>query len=61
MSTLLTVHMVAQLFCVKRTTVYRWIREGKVFESDTIKKIPGGLRIPHEEVERAIKALPTFK
>lgn len=44
---------VASYFGVTKTTVWRWVRKGQVFDPSAIIRLPHGqIRIPRSEVER---------
>lgn len=42
----------AEYFNVTRVCIYRWIREGRVFNPESIIRISNKIRIPRSEVER---------
>ena len=58
---LLTPARISRLFCVHRSTVGRWISEGKVFDPAEIVYINERPRVPVTEVNRVIKAGKTNK
>lgn len=55
MEKLMSPSRIATLIDVHRSTVYRWIDEGRVFLPETIIYIAGKPRIPISELNRAIK------
>ena len=58
---MLQIDEVGNRFSVKRGTIYRWIKEGDVFNADKIKYTPGGhMRILESEVNRVILNSPSM-
>lgn len=53
---LLTPARIGRLFSFHRSTISRWINEGKVFAPETITYINGKPRVPITEINRLIKA-----
>lgn len=47
-----TPEQVAKYLSVSRITIYRWIKQKKIFDPDQIVHIHPHIRIPRSEVER---------
>ena len=47
-----TISQVAKYLSVNPITVYRWLREKKVFDPEKIIRFANRVRIPQSEVER---------
>ncbi len=56
MEQLLSPSRVARLYGYNRSTVTRWLDDGKVFDPATIKVVNGRRRIPISEVNRVVKS-----
>lgn len=50
---------VAEKMGMKKSTIYKYIREGLHFDLNKVKQFPNGYRIPESEVERVMDSFPS--
>ena len=56
---MMPVQHVADKMGMKKSTIYKYIREGLYFDLDKVKQFPNGYRIPESEVDRVMGDFPS--
>lgn len=58
---MMPVQHVADMMEMKRSTIYKYIREGTHFDLSKVKQFPNGYRIPESEVIRVMDSFPSVE
>ena len=58
---MMPVQHVADKMGMKRSTIYKYIREGSHFDLSKVKQFPNGYRIPESEVDRVMSSFPSVE